>query len=84
VHRFDPAEGAVAVSGVSIGAGEQQVTRQGRERAASLKQIWNVASVVLAGAAGLLFAAGYTIPGLIAFALCAGSYAYVRRSRGKS
>ena len=59
------------------------MTREGRERAASLRQIWNVASVVLAGAAGLLFAAGYTIPGLIAFALCAASYAYVRRAQGK-
>ncbi|HJU31868.1 MAG TPA: hypothetical protein VJ740_10445 [Hyphomicrobiaceae bacterium] len=57
------------------------MARKGREQAASLKQVWNVASLVLAGAAGLLFAAGYTIPGLIAFALCAGSYAYVRRAQ---
>ena len=34
--------------------------------AASIWQMWNVVSVVLAVAAGLLFAAGYTIPGAIA------------------
>ena len=51
--------------------------------AASIWQMWNVVSVVLAVAAGLLFAAGYTIPGAIAFVLCAGGYAAKRRSARK-
>ena len=46
----------------------------------SVWQIWNVVSVVLAAAAGLLFAAGYTIAGAIAFVICAGGYAARRRA----
>jgi hypothetical protein len=45
--------------------------------------MWNVVSVVLAAAAGLLFAAGYTIAGAIAFILCAGGYAARRRAMRK-
>ena len=51
--------------------------------AASVWQTWNVVSVMLAAAAGLLFAAGYTIAGAIAFALCAGGYAARRRAMRK-
>jgi hypothetical protein len=57
--------------------------RQGRGETASLKQMWSVAAIVLAGAAGLLFAAGYNIAGAIAFALCAGGYALMRRLQRK-
>ena len=51
--------------------------------AASFWQMWNVVSVVLAIAAGLLFAAGYAIAGAIAFVLCAGGYAAKRRTTRK-
>lgn len=47
---------------------------------AALLQLWNVASVLLAVAAGLLFSAGYNIAGAIAFALCAGGYALRKRA----
>ena len=39
--------------------------------------------MLLAAAAGLLFAAGYTIAGAIAFGLCAGGYAARRRAMRK-
>ena len=48
-----------------------------------LWQLWPVLSVVLAAAAGLLFATGYTVAGAIAFVLCAGGYAAKRRSARK-
>jgi hypothetical protein len=56
------------------------VSRRRPAGAAPFTGIWNVASVLLACAAGLLFAAGYDIAGGIAFALCAGGYAYRRRA----
>ena len=57
----------------------------GRQRAGtgSIWQTWNVVSIVLAAAAGLLFAAGYTIAGAIVFVLCAGGYAARRRAMRK-
>ena len=54
-----------------------------RAGAGSIWQMWNVVSVVLAAAAGLLFAAGYTIAGAMAFILCARGYAARRRAMRK-
>jgi hypothetical protein len=50
---------------------------------ASFRREWTFAFGLLAAAAGLLFAAGYTIAGAIAFALCAGGYAARRRAMRK-
>ena len=50
---------------------------------ASFRREWNFAFGLLAAAAGLLFAAGYTVAGGIAFALCAGGYAVRRRAMRK-
>jgi hypothetical protein len=44
---------------------------------------WTFAFGLLAAAAGLLFAAGYTVPGAIAFALCAGGYGLRKRASKK-
>lgn len=43
-------------------------------------QVWPAVAVVLAAAAGLLFAAGYNLAGAAAFVLCAGGYAARRRA----
>jgi hypothetical protein len=45
--------------------------------------MWHVISIVLACAAGLLFAAGYAVAGGVAFVLCAGGYALRRRAMRK-
>jgi hypothetical protein len=57
--------------------------RQLAGAAAPISQMWNVISIVLACAAGLLFAAGYTVAGGVAFVLCAGGYALRRRAMRK-
>jgi hypothetical protein len=59
------------------------VSRKQPAGPASLWQMWSVVSVVLAVAAGLLFAAGYNVAGGLAFVLCAGGYALKRRSARK-
>jgi len=45
-----------------------------------LWQMRHLAAIALAGAAGLLFAAGYNLAGTAAFVLCAAGYAARRRA----
>ena len=63
--------------------GSVVVTRKQPTGADPLWQLWPVLSVVLAAAAGLLFATGYTVAGAVAFVLCTAGYAAKRRSARK-
>ena len=49
-----------------------------------VRREWTIVFGLLAAAAGLLFASGYTVAGGIAFALCAAGYALRKRERRQS